>query len=100
MLCLFRWEYAFFVHKANKKPMLYSEDQYIQEVCKNIKRIRKEKGLTQKDVAFACNMEEPTYRRVENGNTNPTLRTLIKISKALHIEMVELFDFSRIEGGF
>ena len=77
--------------------MRYSEDQYLQQLCKNIKRIRKQKGKTQKDVAFDCDIEESAFRRIENGGTNPTFKTLVKISMAMDIEIVELFDFSALE---
>ncbi len=73
--------------------MRYSEEQYIHEVCKNIKRIRKGKKLTQEEVAFASNMDEPSFRRIENGKTNPTLRSLVRVCKAMDIELEELFVF-------
>ncbi|GEM_PF-480102 len=76
--------------------MDYSEEQYLAELCRNIKRIRKTKGLTQRQVADHCEMEESGYRRIENGGTNPTFKTLVKISKALGIEIVELMDFPKL----
>ena len=46
--------------------------------------------MTQKDVAFACEMEEQNYRRVEKGLTNPTLKSLVRICAALEINLKDL----------
>lgn len=63
----------------------------------NIKRIRKEKGLTQKDVAEGCGMLVPTYSRLERGGSNPSLASMVRIAKALGVEVVELFQSSDIK---
>lgn len=70
-------------------------DEKYQEVLNSISQqlqaARKKRGLTQKDVAFACEMEEQNYRRVEKGLTNPTLKSLIRICLVLEIEIKSLF---------
>ncbi|QTE21089.1 helix-turn-helix domain-containing protein [Polaribacter cellanae] len=63
----------------------------------NIKRIRKEKGLTQKDVAEGCGMLVPTYSRLERGGSNPSLASMVRIAKALAVDVVELFQSSEIK---
>lgn len=63
----------------------------------NIKRIRKEKGLTQKDVAEGCGMLVPTYSRLERGGSNPSLASMVRIAKALGVDVVELFQSSEIK---
>ena len=59
-------------------------------VLANIKRIRHEKKLTQKDVAEGSGMLVPTYSRLERGGSNPSLSSMVRISKALGIEVIEL----------
>jgi len=63
----------------------------------NIKRIRKEKGLTQKDVAEGSDMLVPTYSRLERGGSNPSLTSIVRIANALDISVVELFQSSEIK---
>ena len=63
----------------------------------NIKRIRKEKGLTQKDVAEGCGMLVPTYSRLERGGSNPSLASIVRIADALGIGVIELFQSSEIK---
>ncbi|WP_299112015.1 helix-turn-helix transcriptional regulator [uncultured Winogradskyella sp.] len=63
----------------------------------NIKRIRKEKGMSQKDVAGKADMLVPTYSRLERGGTVPGLASIVKIAKALEVSVVELFQTSEIK---
>lgn len=72
-----------------------SAEKKYQEVLNSLgsalKHARNKKGLTQKDVAYACEMEEQNYQRIERGRTNPTLRSLIRISVVLEVELSDLF---------
>lgn len=63
----------------------------------NIKRIRKEKGMSQKDVAERSDMLVPTYSRLECGRANPSLGTMARIAKALEVPIVELLQPSEIQ---
>lgn len=70
------------------------EDKYqvlLNKISSELERIRKEKGFTQKHVAFNCEMEEQNYRRIEKGLTNPTLKSLVRICEVLEIELKDLF---------
>ena len=55
-----------------------------------IKKIRKEKGLTQKQLGEKCGMKEPQLRKYETGNGNPKLETIKRIADALE-EPVHIF---------
>ena len=61
------------------------------DISKNIKRIREAKGLSQKEVISAIDMGAAQYSRIENGKTDPSVSTLVKIAKALGVSMAELF---------
>jgi putative transcriptional regulator len=62
----------------------------LKEIGKNISTIRRKKGLTQLDLASACGMETNSLGRIENGRTNPTVKTLLKLAKALDVKLTEL----------
>lgn len=66
----------------------------IKQIGKNILTYRLNKGLTQLDLAAACGFEESSIGRLENGKTNPTIKTLLKIAKALD---VKLFDLVKVK---
>lgn len=59
-------------------------------VGKNIRRLRKGRGLTQEQLAQDAGMAMRYLSGVERGEENPTLRFLIKIAEALGVEPVEL----------
>ena len=44
---------------------------------------RQEKQMTQKQLAFACNLPESKIKDYENGTAIPDQREISKISKAL-----------------
>ncbi len=58
----------------------------------NIKRIRKEKGLTQKELGELCGMADSAIRRYESGRANPKIETLKKIAIALDVSVSDLRD--------
>lgn len=65
-------------------------EQILTEIGRNIKRIRKEKGILQQDLAAMCNYEVSAMSRIEAGRSNFTIGTLNKIAKALNISIKEL----------
>jgi transcriptional regulator with XRE-family HTH domain len=56
-----------------------------------IKAIRIKRNMTQNDLAIACDFEKASMSRIESGKSNPTVRTLHKISTELKIGIGELF---------
>ena len=58
-----------------------------------IREIRKSKNLSQEHVAFSAEISSTFLGQVERGNKKPTIDTLVKISKALDVEIFDLFNF-------
>ncbi len=59
-----------------------------------IRDIRKSKNLSQEHVAFSAEISSTFLGQVERGNKKPTIETLVKISKALDVEIIDLFNFN------
>lgn len=61
----------------------------------NIKRIRQEKGLTQKQLGNLCNppMADSAIRRYEADKANPKKETIEKIAVALKVDPFSLYSF-------
>ncbi len=55
-----------------------------------LKELRTLKGLTLQELAFEAEMEISQVHRVEKGKINPTLTTLVALSKGLGITLAEL----------
>ncbi len=57
-----------------------------------IKEIRKQKGLTQKQLGDLCGIADSNIRKYENGKQNPKIETLQKIATALKCNLSDLMD--------
>lgn len=55
--------------------------------------LRIEKGWSQSDLARACNKDRQAMGKLENGKVNPTIYSLLEISKALEVSLSEIFKF-------
>lgn len=68
---------------------------YSQIVGENIKRMRKSKGLTQKQLGDLCGIDASNIGKYERGLQDPRTSTLEKIAEVLNIDIFELLGTSR-----
>lgn len=54
-----------------------------RQIVAQIVAARKEEGLSQRELAERCGMKPSNLSRIENGNGNPSLMTLLKIAHGL-----------------
>lgn len=69
---------------------IMKDGEYFILIGKNISRIRKEQGLTIKELGFRCDIEKTNLIPIEKGRINVTIGTLLKICKALDVELKDL----------
>jgi len=72
---------------------LKMDKEYLQKFAKNLKRLRKEKGIVQDDFANLPNISRSTIGMVETGKTDITLSKLKIIAEKLGVHPKELLDF-------
>ena len=60
-----------------------------------IGHIRKQKGLTQKELAGYVGISRESLARIENGTRNPSLKTITKIAAILECKIDELVSDER-----
>lgn len=60
-------------------------------IAENIKRLRKLKGLSQKQVSVDIGIPQGQYSLVENGKVMPTIPTLEKIADVFEVSIAEFF---------
>ena len=77
-------------HLKQLKKLMFDNSLHIK-IGKKIKEIRELKGISQQVLAAKCNFEKSNLSRLESGKVNSTISTLEKVSKALEIDIVELF---------
>lgn len=62
------------------------------EVGEKIKKIRKERKLTQKQLASIAQISNSFLCDIEKGRSNPSLESLKDIAKALDKDIRDFFD--------
>lgn len=55
-----------------------------------VRKYRKEKKMSQEQLALLCNMDRSYLGRIERGEVNPTLEKIYELSNALRIKASEL----------
>ncbi len=68
------------------------KNEFLTSLGLRIREIRKQKKLTQEQLAKICNIEKANLSRIESGITNPTVLTLQKMSKALEVQINTFFN--------
>ena len=69
--------------------MMNNTDVYIQDkfIRMKLAKIRKSKGLTQKDISDLTGLSVSTISNIENGDNSYTIRSLIKYAEVLGYEL-------------
>ena len=60
-----------------------------------VKHLRHLANLTQAQLAEMTNLSVNYVSEIETGIASPTLKTLLRLAQALHVEMKELFYFEQ-----
>lgn len=71
-----------------------NKDELKIRLGQRIVELRTQKGWSQSDLARACNKDRQAIEKLENGKVNPTLYSLLEISKALEVSLKKLVDFN------
>ena len=84
------WEKAKEIIRKNPdvdKELKENESEY--EIIRDIIRVRKEKNLTQKELAEMVGTKQSNISRLESGSYNPSLELLKRIAIAMgkHLEI-------------
>ena len=61
-------------------------------IGKNLRRIRKEKGISIERLALISAVNKNYISDLERGNRNPTIMMLDRLAFSLEIEVKELFE--------
>ncbi len=68
-----------------------TKDQLSKEIGQKIVELRKQKKMNQSDLARACGKDRQAIEKIENGKVNATIYSLYEISKALGVELYQVF---------
>ncbi|MEW6072927.1 MAG: helix-turn-helix transcriptional regulator [Planctomycetota bacterium] len=67
-------------------------DDYRATFGRNLKAARNRRGLSQMDLGRELDIHVTAIARLETGNRDPRLATIIKLARGLHVRPAELLD--------
>ena len=67
----------------------------VQLLGENVRRLRKERGLSQEELAFQAGMKRSYLSDLERGTRNPTVRAVGRLAEALEILPADLLNERR-----
>lgn len=76
-----------FVERFETRP-----STVIKALADNVRRLRKESGWTQEELAGACGIEQQAVSLIESGRANPTILTVENLASTLDVEFADLFE--------
>jgi transcriptional regulator with XRE-family HTH domain len=63
-----------------------------QKIAEKIRRIRKERNMSQEELAFKAGLNRAYVGYIERGERKPSVDTLSKLAKALKVKLSELLE--------
>ena len=64
----------------------------LKQLGKRVRALRLELELTQGDAAEAAKLDQNHWQAIERARTNPTVATLVGVSRALEVRLPERVD--------
>ena len=65
----------------------------LKKFGENLRKLRNEKGLSLREMSYACSIDNSKIAKIEKGKINITLTTLLQLSVALEIHPSTLLDY-------
>jgi len=65
-------------------------DKETQKLGQNLKKLRSKKGISQGGIARTLKVHKSYISNIENGKSNPTLKTITKLARAIGVSTDEL----------
>lgn len=69
-----------------------SNKKYLQILGAHIKHLREAKGLSLRQLSYACNIDNSKIAKIEKGQINITFTTLMQLANALEMLPSELVN--------
>jgi transcriptional regulator with XRE-family HTH domain len=69
------------------------EEEYLKKFGENLQNIRLAKGLSQRGLASLCTIDHSDISKIERGERNITILTILELASALEIKPRRLLDF-------
>ena len=80
----------FFQNLSTFDLMVRKNEKFLKEFGKNLKKLRTEKGFSTRKFADEADIAHSAVGRLESGQSNPTITTLLRIADALQVDLNKL----------
>ncbi|WP_294243654.1 helix-turn-helix transcriptional regulator [uncultured Chryseobacterium sp.] len=67
--------------------------KFLEHLGNQIKKLRKERGLSLRQLAQLCDIDYSDISKIEKGQRNIQISTLLELTRGLDIHPKDLFDF-------
>lgn len=68
------------------------QQEFLKKLGDRVVKLRKERKMSQQDLAYAIGWDKPNLRKIEKGRVNVTVKSLLLLSEALGLSLQELMD--------
>lgn len=68
-------------------------DQFLSELGNKLAFYRKKKNLSYRELAQLCSVDHSKISKIEKGQVNIQVLTILELAKSLGIQPKKLFDF-------
>lgn len=72
--------------------MKEKHQKYFQELGRNLRKLRKQKGYSQQELANRCDVDRAKISTIETGKEDFVFTTLLEIAGALEIDPKEILE--------
>jgi transcriptional regulator with XRE-family HTH domain len=69
----------------------------LRSIAANVRRVRRQRGLTQETLAERADLGPAFVQKVERGVTNLSVETLVALATALDVKPQDLFEPAELE---
>jgi transcriptional regulator with XRE-family HTH domain len=73
--------------------MNFRDEKFLLAYGANLKKLRAQRNITQEELAYQSGISLSQIARMETGRINPTVCSLLAISRTLRISASHLLDF-------
>jgi transcriptional regulator with XRE-family HTH domain len=80
------------VSPGNEIPTAAKARELRLSLAAKVRELRQARGYSQKDLAAACDMARSVIARIERGQHEPRVSTLLTLSAALEVDPAALLD--------
>jgi transcriptional regulator with XRE-family HTH domain len=70
-----------------------ADKKVLKKFGENLRRLRKEKGLSLREMSYACSIDNSKIAKIEKGMINITLTTMLQLATALEMHPSTLLEY-------